>query len=195
MKNKKIIMFFIIAILFLLSFGISYAYFMVVLSGNDNAKDVIATTGTLSINYTDGNEINSANVIPGWTTTKTLVVSNTGTLGAYYKLELIDVVNTFINDEFTYSISCISNIDTCDGLSETPLPISNDSLLYGIYIRVGEVHSYEITFSFIETNSVQNYNQGKTFAGKINVLESDELITLSGILKNSSNEVIPNAGI
>ena len=44
---------------------------------------------------------------------------------------------------------------------------NNDGVNDGIIIPGGVVHSCTVTFKFIDTNSNQNYNQGKLFAGQL----------------------------
>ena len=59
-----------IVFLFILTISFLYAYFSIKVSGNDNAKDVVVTVGTLSLIYTDGPEIKIENIKPGKTITK-----------------------------------------------------------------------------------------------------------------------------
>ena len=86
MKDKKILFGTFIALLLLLTTGLSYAYFSASISGNENAKNVVVEAGTLKLTYTDGPAINAQHIKPGWTTTKTVSVKNNGTLDAYYNV-------------------------------------------------------------------------------------------------------------
>jgi|SRR5574344_1313847 hypothetical protein len=103
MKNKKLIFGILIAFIFLASIGFTYAYFTVTSSVEGNANDILTSTGTLNILYTDGNVINVNEIYPGWTTTKTFTVKNTGTLEAYYSIDWASITNTITNNELTMS--------------------------------------------------------------------------------------------
>ena len=86
MKDKKILFGTFIALLLLLTTGLSYAYFSASISGNENAKNVVVEAGTLKLTYTDGPAINAQYIKPGWSTTKEVSVKNNGTLDAYYNV-------------------------------------------------------------------------------------------------------------
>ena len=171
MKDKKILYGIIIAFIFLFSIGITYAYFSIdVEEVEGEPKDIITSTGTLSLLYTDGPEIKAEDILPTWTTTKTVSVENTGSFDAYYALTWASLTNTFERDELVLSATCISSTGTCEGIEETP--VASGDIISNIIISPGITHTYTITFKFIETSSVQNYNQGAVFNGVINVIES-----------------------
>ena len=83
MKDKKLLYGIIIAFVFLLSIGLTYAYFSVTTTVIGDRNDIKANAGVLSILYTDGPEIIANNINPGWTETKVVKVKNTGTLKAW----------------------------------------------------------------------------------------------------------------
>ena len=66
-KDKKILFGIIIGIIFILSIGITYAWFNIVVKGNDEATNVTVETGTLSLHYKNGPKIEGFDILPGWT--------------------------------------------------------------------------------------------------------------------------------
>ena len=94
-----------IVFLFLVSVGISYAYFSSTITNKD-VKEQVVETGTLRLTYTDGPEIVMNNVKPGTTFTKEVSVKNTGTLEASYEIFWQELNNEIINDEMVMSVTC-----------------------------------------------------------------------------------------
>ena len=175
MKNKKILFGTFIALLLLLTTGLSYAYFSTSVSGNNDAKDVVVETGTLKLVYTDSPEIVAEHIKPGWTTTKVVTVKNTGTLDAAYNLVWQELTNEIINNELVISASCerlnSSNAveGTCESITESP--VGNNKIKKNISIESGITHKYTFTITLKEMNQGQDYNQNKKFNGVIGVEE------------------------
>ena len=175
MKDKKILYGTFIALLLLLTTGLSYAYFSSSVSGNDNAKDMVVEVGTLKLTYTDSPEIVMQNIKPGQTITKKVTVKNTGTLDTVYNLVWQELNNTITNDEMVISSTCkrlnSSNTEegTCEEVEETP--IKENIIKKKVSIESGITHEYNVTITFKETNAAQNYNQGKTFSGVLGIGE------------------------
>ncbi len=175
MKDKKILFGTFIALLLLLTTGLSYAYFSASISGNENAKDMVVEAGTLSLVYTDGPAINAQHIKPGWTTTKTVSVKNNGTLDAYYNVIWQTLTNTITKNELVLSATCqrlnaSGTVEgTCESISQAP--ISDMTIAKKISIESGITHKYTFTILFKETNADQNYNQGKEFNGVLGIEE------------------------
>ena len=174
-KEKKMLFGIGIVFLFLASVGFSYAYFKSTIVNKD-VKDQIVTTGTLSLRYVDGPEINMQNIKPGSTITKTVYVANTGTLDASYNLVWQELINEITNDEMVIEVKCTrmngqtEEVDgTCEGLTETP--IKKIRIKDNVSIEPSIVHKYDITITFKEMNKDQNYNQNKKFSGVLGVKE------------------------
>ena len=110
MKDKKILYGIIVAFVFLLSIGLTYAYFSVTTNVVGDRNDIKASAGTLSILYTDGPEIVGENIHPGWTEIKTTKVKNTGSLKAFYSIDWASFTNEITNDELVFSATCTSDI-------------------------------------------------------------------------------------
>lgn len=176
--NRKIIYLIIFIFALCLSLGISLAYFVVEVIGNEDAKDIVVETSNLLLNYKEGNILDVNGVFPGNTFTKEFTVENAGSGSTTFNIGLTDVNNTFINDELVVSINCTSYdiatnevSGTCPSYEQKVLPITDSVLYNNIQIDKGKKYVYAFTITFIETNSSQNYNQGAKFKAKINVTE------------------------
>ena len=178
MKDNKILIGTALVLLLLLTIGLSYAYFSTAVKGNDNAKDMVVEAGTLKLTYTDGPAINAQYIKPGWTTTKEVSVKNNGTLDAYYNVIWQSLTNGITNDELVLSATCqrLNASGTVEGTCEAipQAPISDMTIAKKISIESGITHKYTFTILFKETNSDQNYNQGKEFNGVLGIEEYKE---------------------
>jgi len=192
-KDKRLIYIILVIAIFLVSIGITYAYFSVTTSVVGDRNDIRASTGTLSILYVDGPEIVADDILPGWTETKVITVENTGTLSTNYTITWKSIQNEITNDELTYNVDCESSIDTCLGISNQV--VGENDILIGVGIDPGEVHTYTITFSFVEISSAQNYNQDKKFNGEINIISADEAYMLRGMVVDSGGNPIDGATV
>ena len=176
MKDNKILIGTALVLLLLLTTGLSYAYFSTTVKGNDTAKDMVVEAGTLKLTYTDGPAINVQNIKPGWTTTKTVSVKNNGTLDTTYNIIWQSLTNEITNDELVLSATCQrlnasgTAEGTCDSIPQ--VPISDMTIAKKISIESSITHKYTFTILFKETNSDQNYNQGKEFNGVLGIEES-----------------------
>ena len=175
MKDNKILFGTFIALLLLLTTGLSYAWFSTSVKGNDNAKDVVVEAGTLKLTYTDGPAINAQYIKPGWSTTKEVSVKNNGTLDTNYKIIWQSLTNTIINNELVLSATCqrLNASGTVEGTCESisQVAISDMTIAKRVSIESGITHKYTFTILFKETNADQNYNQGKEFNGVLGIEE------------------------
>ena len=178
MKDNKILFGTFIALLLLLTTGLSYAWFSASISGNENAKNVVVEAGTLKLTYTDGPAINAQYIKPGWSTTKEVSVKNNGTLDTNYNVIWQSLTNTIINNELVLSATCqrlnaSGTVEgTCESISQAP--IKDTTIAKKILIESGITHKYTFTILFKETNANQNYNQGKKFSGVLGIEESKD---------------------
>ena len=175
MKDNKILFGTFIALLLLLTTGLSYAWFSASISGNENAKNVVVEAGTLSLVYTDGPEIKAQNIKPGWSTTKEVSVKNTGTLDTNYNIIWQSLTNEITNNEIVISATCqrLNASGTVEGTCEpiSQAAISDMTIAKKISIESGITHKYTFTILFKDTNANQNYNQGKKFSGVLGIEE------------------------
>lgn len=125
-KDKKMLFGIGIVFLFLVSVGISYAYFSSIITNKD-VKEQVVETGTLRLTYTDGPKIVMNNVKPRTTFTKEVSVKNTGTLEASYEIFWQELNNEIINDEMVMSATCErlnsdgEVEDACEEIDETSI--------------------------------------------------------------------------
>ena len=179
MKDKKIYLGVGLAFLLLMTISLSYAYFSASVKGNENAKDVVVNAGTLSLVYADGPEIKVENIRPGKTITKEVTVKNTGTLDTNYNIIWQSLINEITNNELVLSATCqrLNANGTEDGTCKpiTELPVKAKTISKNISIEAGFTHKYTFTFLFKETNSSQDYNQGKKFSGVLGIEEYKDI--------------------
>ena len=184
-KSNKIKIIVITLLVFIASIaGISYAYFTIRVTGNEEASSMRLTTANLSLVYTDVQIVSGEYAQPGWTQTKTLTVYNNGNQTAYYNIIWRDLYNEVTNNELVISATCSSTSGTCPAISETVVPTEttlahNIRVKSNIEIPVGVTHTYTLTALFKETGSNQNYNQNKEFYGTLNIAEGSAPATLS----------------
>lgn len=163
-----------IATLLVAIIGATFAWFSATVTGNDTASSVVVETATIGITYTDGNEINLQNALPGATASKTFTVAATrgSTIDQSYTINWDITAFNFANKaDLVYSLTGTPDGDgTAVNKSETAMPTSTGTSEIGTgTLKPDESHSYNLTVTFKETGSDQNANQGKSFAGKIQV--------------------------
>ena len=186
MKNKIVTYISIIlnvVLIVLFANDMSYSWFKGVVEGTGN--DMVVSAGKIELTYVDGSAFTLSDASPGDYQTKTMYITNTGTFDTAYKLKWSPLLNTFTNNEIVVTYNCTSYINygeasqaesgSCtDFTRSVPTRTSSSSgIIKGsISIPVGVTHEYTVTVTFIETGSAQNYNQGKSFSGKITIEES-----------------------
>ena len=196
MKDRRFIYASILVSVFLLTVGLTYAYFSITASGNDVAETINVSATKIELKYTDGKEINVSNIEPGWTTTKTITVVNTGNEEAYYALGWQKLYNEIQKEELIIRSTCTSSGatgGTCSSTDNVVIPqtaevnAAANKVLYpykeNVLILPGETHTYTITIEFINyTDKHQNYNQGKRFYGTLGAAESSKKLTFAEYL-------------
>ena len=197
MKDKKILLAVLLTSVFLIITGITYAYFSLVVSGNDVAETINVSTTKIELIYTDGNEIKVDSIEPKWTTTKTITVENTGNEEAYYALGWQKLYNEIQKEELVIRSTCTSSGatgGTCENTDNVVVPQTSEvtaeanKVIYpykeNVLILPGEKHTYTVTIEFINyDDKAQNYNQGKRFYGVLGAAESSKkLPTLANYL-------------
>lgn len=197
-KENKILFGICLGIIFLISVSTSYAYFTASIVNNE-VKDQIVETGTLSLRYVDGAEIVMNNVKPGATITKTIYIANTGTLDTMYNLIWQELTNEITKNEIVIEGTCTrinstteEEDGTCDSVENTV--VSSKVIKNKITIESNIIHKYDLTISFKEMDADQNYNQGKKFSGVLGVKEPSqfEKDTWETIAENIKNGNISN---
>ena len=180
-----------IFIVLLILVGLTYAYFLTKIKGNDNEKSISVTTADLKLEYSDINDIlvSEENVEPGNSWTKTFAVTNNGnkTVTNYgVALENIenglerkeDLVYTLTCTQYTKATYKVENkvasgttSGTCNGVSsETTYP-SVGTILVENSIDTDKVQAYTLTVTYKETNTDQSIDMNKRFSGKVNIVD------------------------
>ena len=209
MKDKKFIYGVLIAVVFLLTAGLTYAYFSLTISGNDVAETINVDTTKLELKYTDGKEVKATNIEPGWTITKTITVVNTGNEEAYYTLGWQKLYNEIQKEELVIRSECTSSgvtDGTCDNTDNVIVPqtaevtAETNKVLYpykeAVLILPGETHTYTITIEFINyTNKPQNYNQGKKFYGVLGIVPAYNTYNLTLNISNADGTPVANSEV
>ena len=190
--NKKIVSIAAAICVLLIAIGVSFAYFSARVIGNDTAKGVSVENGTMALELDGTTIISCENMYPGGDCVNTFTVTNTGTLATAYTLTMIDVNNTFVDDELVYTITSTNN----GGVKpESIAPNSSTNLIEAIAIEPNITHTYTITIHFKETGENQNSNQGASFNGTIQINNLKESNTLVANLMRTSkiNSTTPTA--
>lgn len=172
-KIIKISMVSLVTLLILSILGLSYAYFSLLIKGKSN--NMVTQMGSLRLKYVDDDVITLNNIFPGDSVSKTVTVTNIGTLNASYNLVWEELQNGFVNDELVIEAKCTKlnsegvEDGTCDDVLS--MPIDSNKIKSNIMIEPGFTHKYDIKITFIETGESQNYNKNADFNGKIGLVE------------------------
>ena len=178
MKDKKMLYGIVIAFVFLLSIGLTYAYFSVTTNVVGDRNDMKATTMDLgNVEFKDGNEINGDSILPGWSLEKTFTIENSenATTDTSYAIVLEVSENTLTSvadGAFIYSVTGTSNnsgrtIKLVDKV--VPATIGKNVLSMDGLLHAKDLHSYTFKIEFVETNEDQNVAQGKKFSGFLQI--------------------------
>lgn len=173
-----------IFLVLLILIGLTYAYFLTQITGNTNEKSISVTTANLFVEYEDGDNIildETTKLKPSNTPigTKTFEVVNKGD-GTDYVV-VIDNVSitdatgastTFNSNDFVYTLSCknMSNSSECNNVNkQTKLPLHNNAILIGNYIKSKETQEYTITLWYLDNGIDQSSDMNKTLSARINI--------------------------
>ena len=196
-----------LALVFIITIGLSYAYFSARLIGVEKASTLTLDAGIMEIDYSENsNIIELYGIYPkeeAWAT-KTITLTGTNTtidLDMHYKIGFEIEENTFSEGSLSYTIKNTLNESgtPLEDIESTIVKTSGNQYIgYGTFGRVEDkVHSYEIKIYFKNNGASQNDNQKARFKGKIIVEKvlDDELITVTfnpdgGELTNTTKKVL-----
>lgn len=160
-----------ILLLVITLFGITYAYFIAKVKGNEEDTSINIKAGKLELTYIDGEDtINVENIQPGvLLESKTFSVKNTGTEDIKsYEVYLIDVINQLNYPEhLRYELTCVSDLNVCKG-NTTTFP-QNDSKLITNSILEGETQTYTLVLRYLETNTDQSKDMNKQVSARVSI--------------------------
>ena len=201
-RDKRQSIFLIVISLLTLFFavvGASFAYFTIVVQGNEEASSVLIKSVKLGqVVFEDGQEIRLLEIYPGDYAIKTFTIKNVGNetdTEIHYNVYLVQSSNEFSSHnivEFKHEILESSKTSTSNksvlgtlSLSTVPSPMSTSPIFSGT-LYGSDTHTYTYKIGLIESNSNQNTAQGLTFLGILQV-EVDESVkyTSGGTLWSS----------
>lgn len=178
-KEEKRKIFLLIALFFLIfsiSFaGATFSYLSYKKSIENKNSNNTLEGGETDQNYKDltivfnaGTEFIAEDVEPGWesTTPKDFSITNSSSVNAQYNIEFIDIQNEFTDiQNLRYSIKCNGEYI----LTDQVVPLQNQVVLKNQEVKAHSTNNYEIYFKYIETNTDQTYDSGKTYKLSVNV--------------------------
>ena len=191
-----------LALAFIISVGLSYAYFSAQITGIENASTLALEAGEMQIEYSENsNVISLQGIYPkndSWATkTITLKGKNTTNLLMNYELGFEIENNTFKGGQLSFSL-------TGEGSNGTKIAdIENKAIVKpNGYMKIGvgnfsttnsATHTYTLNFYFKKRNTDQNFNQGAIFNGKITIKDKDaEINARKELIKSRINTTNQN---
>ena len=174
-----------IVLLVLAVVGLSYAFFSAFIKNGETDTSIEGTGANLSLVYTDGKSvITSSNIMPGWSATKKFTVTNNGEADTYYKLNISNITNEFVDGGLTFSIA---STDGGANIDETSVGTEDRTISQSISIGEGKTHTYTITAKYVNLDEDQTPDLGKSFSYTIGIEASQKPTFKDIILAN--NEV------
>ena len=167
----------ILSILIILSIvSLSYAFFTSIITGNETASSDVVETGSLSIVYTNGQELKGESIEPGWSLSKTFTVENTGTVEATYNINWENLTNTFVNK--TDLVMSLTSTNGGGTLEESQIRGSGShiNIIKDIKIDPGVIQEYTLTIEYKNKDYDQSSDMGKSLIGKIEVRDAKEVL-------------------
>ena len=179
-NNKKNIYYIISLILTLLIFvaASTFAYFSMVASREKDSTQIY--TGTVMINYHQGDIIKGVNLVPGTDFGNGSKVPNINTEHNVYKNNFsvsnsgtlpvkVDININISNNEFSHNILKYILFDSNGGkLATGSIPkTGNIQVINNLYLKDNTTGNYTIMIWLEDNGTDQNIEQGKTFNGKI----------------------------
>lgn len=179
--DKKIISISIVALLVIVSVGVSFAFFTANMSGGESASTITLKAGTLDIAFAGGDTLIFNNIYPkteAWgTKTFTVKGNNTTDLRMPYSLSLIIDYNEFTSNVIQYGLhsvntgnngevvpSTVANVGIATGASTISLGTD------GYFLKGTDViHTYQLSIYFPDTGISQNEEQEKKIGAHIGI--------------------------
>lgn len=183
-SKKQTLLLIIISMLtlFFAVVGATFAYFTIVVQGNEEASSIYIKSVKLGqVIFEDGQGINLIDVYPGEFVSKTFTIRTEGTdsdVKVRYSVYLVQTTNEFAANnihEFMHEVTASSKTNESDqavlgtlSLSTVPSPASTAPILTGT-LYGEDSHTYTYRIGLLEADSNQNNAQGRTFIGILQV--------------------------
>lgn len=147
-------------------------------SSNIGNKEWTVQSGELVLEYEDTNKVVVKDIYPddqpGYVQnipTKKFKVTNKSNLFIKYNLRWVVTLNDYESDNFKYKISSTNKGANFDFRTA---PKVTSPIMTEIVIGPGEVQEYSVDFKLQGIGGKQNYDQGKTFSGYIEIYLDNE---------------------
>ena len=175
MKDKVITIGGIIFVVLTLavSAGLTYSFFTASVGGNEQARETVVDLAELRLKFTDTQNIQMLDALPGQAVTKTFSVENKGDVEIEYTIDIENLTNTFVNNELVYSLTSTNGGATAN---RKALPTTKGTLETAT-IAPGVTQTYTMTVLFKETGSNQNSNMGAIFGGVLQINSNGQYTT------------------
>ncbi len=219
-KQKIIVSITGIVLVSLILIGLTYAYFLVVITGNTNTKSISVSTANLVLEYGENTNVVQGinNAEPGYSVEKIFTATNKGNSTVTYGAALESIVNGLTRQEdLVYTLTCTSYLKegfslasdgtitgtvdgTCSGVTtEKQFPSTSAiSIMTTNTIDTTHTHAYKLTITYKEMNVDQSEDMGKTFSSKVNIVDlraSADNINPYSSNKNALNYQIVNSAL
>lgn len=155
----------------------SYAFFSI---ANNKGNMTTINTGTMSIEYNDGDLINVTDIIPGDHVDKIFTIRNTGTLPVKYDIYLDEVTNAFV-DQSDLVYELISNDGGYNTSNQVQVPNATAKIVDDQTLAISGLHTYTLRITFLNKNENQDDNQGKRFSAKIRIESTQDSMSNNDI--------------
>ena len=155
----------IFVLVFSLSLGLSYAYFMYGIEGESELR---IASKDLKVIFTDKKEITNLEIVPGWSDSKSFTVENKSNGTYNYNIVFTDLVNTFVTEGgLQYKITSDNGYNMTEWVDVPKSSSASDVILvHDIDIEVDEIQEYTIEFRYFDNPDVdQSEDRGKDFTG------------------------------
>ena len=179
--------------------GLTYAYYLTRITGNEAEKSISVTTANLELRYDDASEdIILDGAMPNTTRTKTFTVTNNGNAKVTdYQVYLENVVNELERkDDLVYTLTCETNDETNSPCTneieeETTFPSINGTVLTNS-LDTDDVHTYTLTLTYKEMNVDQSVDMNKKISAKINIYDKNDIedLTLGHYILSNGAQVL-----
>ena len=207
-RQKVIVSITGIFIVLLALVGLTYAYFLTRITGNENEKSISVTTANLELVYGDGNNlVTASNIEPGDPITpKTFTVTNNGNATVEnFNIYLEDVKNSLSRKtDMIYTITCTNTTvgatsTTCDEFEVIENEVNGSELVFPSVVSIiardtlepatettnAEQHTYTITLTYKEMNVDQSEDMNKRVEAKVNIYDGKTKFLATEMIKNA----------
>lgn len=186
-----------IATLLITVVGTTFAYFAATITGNDTAQEITISSQNITLAFEDGEFVNNTNIVPGWTGSKTITITNNGAANTplKYAINWTAITNSFSSDDqqnyLKYTVtgesqkiaggagdSAAATIEGEQTLPYIGMAGEQDgvvNLIPETVINHGEKHIYTINFNYKNNVAAPQESQGAKFTSKLVVEASTDI--------------------